>query len=142
MPKRKSSKGGRPTKYNKKLAEEICDRMSNGQSLLEITKDKKMPARASVYKWLGENEWFSDKYAAARDLRGDHMFDEIERWAKDETIDVQRAKLMVDTRKWYLSKMKPKNYGDKVDITSGGEKIESPIALVSFVGEEKDEQAD
>ena len=36
---------------------------------------------------------------------------------------IQRDRLRVDARKWALSKMNPKKYGDKVDVTSGGEKI-------------------
>ena len=29
---------------------------------------------------------------------------------------VQRSKLRVDTRKWYLSKILPKKYGDKINV--------------------------
>jgi hypothetical protein len=28
----------------------------------------------------------------------------------------------VDARKWVAAKLKPKKYGDKIDVTSGGEK--------------------
>jgi hypothetical protein len=36
---------------------------------------------------------------------------------------VNRSKLRVDTRKWLMAKMKPKVYGDKVDVTSDGKQI-------------------
>ena len=54
---------------------------------------------------------------------------------KDETPfvginHVHRDKLRTDVRKWMLSKMVPKKYGDKLDLTSEGEKIEvAPIIL-------------
>ena len=33
---------------------------------------------------------------------------------------IQRARLRVDTRKWMLSKMLPKLYGDKLDVAHSG----------------------
>lgn len=36
---------------------------------------------------------------------------------------VQRAKLRVDTRKWLMSKLSPRKFGDRIDVTSGGEKL-------------------
>ena len=43
------------------------------------------------------------------------------------TEAVQRSKLRVDTRKWLMAKMKPKKYGDTLDLTSGGDKLPAPI---------------
>ena len=40
---------------------------------------------------------------------------------------IQRSRLRVDTRKWYLSKLNPKKYGDKVDVTTKGKEITNPI---------------
>jgi hypothetical protein len=37
---------------------------------------------------------------------------------------VQRAKLRIDTRLKLLAKWNPKKWGDKVDVTSKGEKVE------------------
>lgn len=36
---------------------------------------------------------------------------------------LQRSRLRVDTRKWLMSKLAPKKYGDKVDVTTGGESL-------------------
>ena len=47
---------------------------------------------------------------------------------------VLRSRLRVDTRKWYLSKVLPKKFGEKLDLTSLGDKI-IPI----FGGESKKE---
>lgn len=46
---------------------------------------------------------------------------------------VQARRLQVDTRKWYLSKVLPKLYGDKLDLTSGGEKLPTPILQLTSV---------
>lgn len=125
---------GRPTKYTDQLANDICERLMNGESLASITRDDKMPARSSVHLWLANDKTFSDKYEVARQIQADTYADEMEDIARDEKLDVQRARLIVDTRKWVSSKLKPKKYGDKVDLTSDGEKIQ-PL-LVKFVGDD------
>jgi hypothetical protein len=45
---------------------------------------------------------------------------------KIDNAMVQKQRLRVDTRKWLLSKMAPKKYGDKLEL-SGNE--ESPVAI-------------
>ncbi len=42
---------------------------------------------------------------------------------KSDNARVQAEKLRVDTRTWYLSVLKPKKYGNKVDLTSQGERL-------------------
>ena len=43
---------------------------------------------------------------------------------------IARSRLRVDARKWYLSKLKPKKYGDKLETTiQGGDK---PVNIVSL----------
>jgi hypothetical protein len=134
----------RPSSYTKELAEKICLRICEGESLKQICKDKDMPSRSTVHKWLLEDDKkeFSDKYEFSCNVRTENMFDELQEIADDSTNDymekesddgstyevlnsenIQRSRLRVDVRKWYLSKVLPKKYGDKIDHTSGGEKI-------------------
>ena len=44
-----------------------------------------------------------------------------------DPVAVQRNKLRVDARKWVLSKLAPKKYGDKLELS--GDK-NAPLALV------------
>jgi hypothetical protein len=44
---------------------------------------------------------------------------------------VQRDRLRTDTRRWVMSKMNPGRYGDKLDVTSGGDKLPVPIIDIS-----------
>lgn len=146
---------GRPTLYSDELALTILMRISQGESLLSVCKDKDMPARSTVYLWrLGESGApgdFSDKYTRAREIQAEHLFDEIIDISDDGSNDymtitkgdneynvedrevTNRSKLRVETRKWYISKVVPKLYGDKVDITSDNEKITgNSIVIVDF----------
>lgn len=131
MPKTQKHPGGRPTKYTKELADTICERLAMGESMRTISKDEAMPALSSMFKWLRENKEFSEQYARAKQESADAMAEDILDIADDGTNDymeredggvayngdsVQRARLRVDTRKWLMSKMKPKKYGDKMEV--------------------------
>lgn len=115
---------GRPTIYTEELANNICDRLSKGESLRRICRDDEMPERTTVHLWLLDKNKkdFFNQYAKACDTRADELFDELEEIARTEE-DVSRARLIVDTRKWYLSKVMPKKYGDKMDLTTDGKAL-------------------
>jgi len=131
------NKGGRPSKYSEELAQEICDRIANGESLKHITDGSDMPSRPTVHSWLLTMPEFLNKYEAAKAMQADVFADEMDDIAHNESIDTQRARLIIDTRKWTASKLKPKKYGDKVDLTTDGEKLQ-PI-LVKFIGDDEAE---
>ncbi|KZX61293.1 hypothetical protein A3724_16610 [Alcanivorax sp. HI0033] len=113
----------RPSKYSKALADKICARIAEGESLVRICKDPKMPHRSTVLKWRGENDEFSDKYAHAYEMGADKAFEEMEELAATATPEtVGVVKLQLDARKWTLARKMPKKYGDKVqqEITGAG----------------------
>ena len=94
-----------------------------------------MPVKSTIYLWLTKHQNFSDQYAKAQgdrtwsmaedllEIADDGRNDFMERTAGDETYWVQngealqRSRLRVDTRKWLMSKMLPKKYGDKIEQT-------------------------
>lgn len=120
---------GRPTDFTEELAAHICSEVSSGRSLRSICDDEGMPARSSVFLWMSRNKSFSDQYAKAQVDRATAMAEEILEISDDSSGDffeagegrvapnstaVARDKLKVDTRKWLLSRMDPKRYGDKI----------------------------
>jgi len=115
---------GRPTKYNKKLGTEICKRIAEGESLRTICKGEGMPVISTVMLWVldPEKKEFSEQYARARDLQAEVLFEEALDIA-DQGEDVNRDRLRVDTRKWYVSKVKPKKFGEKLDLTTDGKPL-------------------
>jgi len=120
--------GGRPTKLTEELAVHICERIAQGESLKHITDQEDMPSRTSVHSWLLDknNKWFLDKYEVAREMQADVYADEMDDIAHDQSIDTQRARLIIDTRKWTSSKLKPKKYGDKLEVDAKVENV-TPI---------------
>lgn len=142
---------GRPSIYTLELGLEICRRISGGESVRSLTQSEDMPSGASIYNWLLDSDKldFLEQYARARDTQAELMFDEILEIADDgsndymtitkgkETYNVEdrevtnRSKLRVDARKWYLSKVLPKKFGEKLDLTSDGKAIRGNSIIFS-----------
>ena len=51
-------KRGRPSAYSEKIAEAICDRLVDRESLRAICADPGMPSKATVFRWLASNKEF------------------------------------------------------------------------------------
>lgn len=154
---------GRPSIYTEELANEICNRIAQGESLKRICEsDQDMPNASTVHAWVIEdkgadelgNNGFSNKYARARAIQAENMFDEILDISDDGSNDymtitkgdneynvedrevTNRSKLRVDSRKWYLSKVLPKKFGEKLDVTSDGKQIKgNTIVFTDFSNE-------
>lgn len=130
-------KRGRPCTYDAGIVEQILKRLASGETLRGICRDEGMPPESTVREWaLDDREGFAARYARARHLGAYAMADELLEIADDGRNDwierdggkaldgehVQRSRLRADTRKWLLSKQLPQEFGDKLDVTSKGEK--------------------
>ena len=121
--------------YNEKkrveLINTICKEMAKGRSLRSVLRDEGMPHHTTFFSWIDDNKERLAQYARAREDRADSIFEDMFDIADSQQKDVitledgkevvnhdviQRARLRVDTRKWILSKMQPKKYGDKLEV--------------------------
>jgi hypothetical protein len=117
--------------YTEHMANIICIRLAEGESLNKICKEEGMPDKATVFRWLGSEASFCDKYARARELQAETQFDELIDIVdqppelsyvtdkngglvevKFDSSYVQWMKLRVDTRKWTAARMAPKKYAE------------------------------
>lgn len=112
----------------------ICCGIAHGKALKTILEtEPRMPTRETIYVWLRDDAAFSDKYARAREAQADYYADEVAQIADTEE-DPNRARVRIDARKWAAAKLKPKVYGDKLDITGDlnvklpDEQVESRLA--------------
>ena len=118
MATKPKKKQGRPTKFTQELADLICERMANGETLRSICRDINLPA-STVIEWTMNNKGFSEQYTQARQKQADSYADMI----LDEAFnshDAQIGRLRVDALKWVASKLAPKRYGDKVEVEQTG----------------------
>jgi len=105
----------------------ICDRIIEGESTRTILMEENMPSSRTFWKWLDESEEKVKQYARAKELYSESTFEDIilisDGTDDDLLIDengltqvnhnvIQRDRLRVDSRKWALSKLNPKKYGD------------------------------
>lgn len=119
----------RPSIFTPELADKICEELAAGKSLRSVCASEEMPSLSSVFKWLREDEAFSHQYARAKDESADSYQDKIAEIGDDVLngkYDPQAARVAIDAYKWTASKLKPKKYGDKLEL-SGDE--EAPLAF-------------
>jgi hypothetical protein len=121
---------GRPSVRLPEYVDEICTHIAQGGSLVEWCEPDERPGFSTITQWLREDEEFSAKYAHAREAQGDYFADKVVTTADNcvaDAVEIQKAKLQIDSYKWAAAKRKPKVYGDKsaVDLTSNGKTIDS-----------------
>ena len=120
----------------------VCEHISLGKSVRAIFRDEelkgKLPDRSAFKAWLKEDEEIQAQYARATYERANSIFEDMFDIADDKEGDPARDRLRLDTRKWALSKMYPKKYGDKLDLTSDGEKMEQPAITIINEGKPLD----
>lgn len=117
-------------KYSDELFEKICDKIATSAiGLHQACKENDLHP-SNFYRWIAENEKLRDKYTQARDVQADLLADQIIQLADDKSSDtqagefgevgnaaaIQRSRLQVEARKWIAAKLKPKKYGDKVEV--------------------------
>lgn len=135
-PESDAGKCGRPSSYSDELAEKICARIAEGESLRKICRDEQMPSASTVFAWLADEKHsgFRSKYTHAREVQAELMAEDLIEIADSTAMDtvadengekpnpaaVARDKLRVETRKWIASKLLPKKYGDKVSAELSG----------------------
>ena len=125
-------KRGRPSDYSAEIAEAICDRLVNGESLRAVCADPAMPARATVFRWLASNQEFRQLYVLARQCQAEDLAYEILEIADDSSGDyvkktgadgkvtwvfdkenLAHQRLRIATINRILAWMAPRRYGDQ-----------------------------
>jgi hypothetical protein len=129
----------RPSEFTQEVADAICERLIEGESLRTICAGDDMPGKATVCRWLAKYDEFRDQYARAREMQADILADETldiaddgrNDWMEKQSADGQtvgwqvngeaigRSKLRVEARRWYAGKLAPKRYSDKLQLTDG-----------------------
>jgi hypothetical protein len=144
---------GRKTIFTTELAAKICEHIANGMSLSSIAELRGMPASSTVIQWLAKgdkgDETYSNfvlEYARARSASGDAAYEHIRDYeermqlprlteslvdgrkvmvATPGYLDANVGRTLIDSAKWRASKLKPKVYGDRLELA--GKVATTPI---------------
>lgn len=113
--------------YRVETAIEICKRISRGETLKSICEEPNMPSKSAFLDWVDADfDRLADRYTTARAKLMDHWADEIVAIADDQTAEPNDRRVRVETRKWLMSKLAYRRYGDKL-IHSGDP--ENPLVI-------------
>lgn len=103
---------------SEKQKQTLLQGLTDGLSLRKACEQADIQAPSNVLFWCEQDPAFAEQYARARDIGWRMLADDLHEVADDTSIPADHRRIMVDTRKWMLSKMLPKIYGDKLDITA------------------------
>ena len=117
----------RPSEYNFKLCEEICDEVANGKNVIKILESKEeYPSWPTFRRWKNNNEELRKLYVNSQQDKAIALENEIDdtmQLLRAKEIDPSTANVLIQTLKWKMAKFYPKVFGDKIDHTTDGEKL-------------------
>ena len=136
------------TSYSEEVVSAIFARIAQGESVVSICSDPKMPAQSAFYKWMDSKPELVERYACARKSQANTIFDKMLNVAETTEIGITKKikpegeeitegdmlghrKLKIDTYKWILSKLEPKKYGEKIDIDMTADVTNRNIQVVT-----------
>lgn len=125
----------RPSKYDFKLCEAICDEVREGGHIKQILKKRrKYPSFGTWCKWKRENIELLNLYISANQDKTETIIEkiiELERKVEAGDVDAKTGRLLIDTLKWKAGKFYPKMYGTKasLDITTDGKEITQQVTV-------------
>jgi len=117
----------------RKLTESVFALMEQGTPLGKSCKQIGVP-KACIQRWCADSPEYASQYARAREALLEHWAEEVATIADQDPVQivdqngiarydsaaVQHQRLRVDSRKWLLSKLKPKQYGEKIVTEHSG----------------------
>jgi len=125
----------RPSTYNLETCKTICDDVANGFNIKTVLKSNEAyPTFQTWCNWKRENTELFDLYVKAMQDKSESELEEIDYvrdMLKSGEIEPSAANVLIQTSKWLASKFYPKMFGDKVDLTSGGEKLQTPPSSIN-----------
>ena len=122
----------RPSEYDFELCKTICDEVANGENIISVLTESTYPSWSTFRRWKNENEELRTLYVNSQQDKGialESEIDDIMRSLKGGEMEASIGNVLIQTLKWKMAKFYPKVFGDKVDVTSGGDKISTPTAI-------------
>lgn len=119
----------------RKIADQVIAGMRSGMSAFKACQAAGVD-QSKFNQWLNADPEMASEYARAREDLIERIAQEVldlsdmdvgeQPDGKKDWAAVQKHKLQVDTRKWLLSKLAPKKFGDKLELTGDPDR---PLAI-------------
>ncbi len=101
----------------------ILEGLADGMSAVKISDQAGMPHRRTIERWMETDDAFAAECARARLIGLELQVEAIEDIERDTlagTIDPRAASVVISSKQWRLSKLRPKKYGDRVAVDVAG----------------------
>jgi hypothetical protein len=115
------SRMGRPSEFSDEVAAEILECLSEGLSLSTICSDERLPHRSTIFRWLAARPDFPRSYQLAKEMGCELIAEtalEEALTATPQTAQLER--LRWDARRWHISKLQPRKFGDRTQTEISG----------------------
>ena len=106
------------TKYTVAMSDRLCLTVAEGGTLKKACENEGI-SRDTFYRWKDKYQYLSDSYARARIERTHNLIDSIsdlDAKLLAGKIDPQTHRQLVDSLKWQICKLNPRDYGDRMQI--------------------------
>ena len=120
------TKTAKPERDKAAICQAVLQGMRDGLSAFKACQAAGVP-QSTFNRWVDADAKLAEDYAHAREDLIERMANEVMELADSEVPEtgdgkkdwqaIQKHKLQVDTRKWLLSKLAPKKYGDKLEVS-------------------------
>ena len=123
--------------------EELCDRLGNGETLIELATERGVSAVA-LWKWMNKPE-NKEPYREALQARGVLHAMQTEQYVADmlnKRIDPKTADVAIKASQWMASRLTPDIFGDRraTEITVNDEQSKHLAAVKAKVQARLDDQ--
>ena len=116
--------GREPMPFDQGAADYICEQIADGNSLRKVIREhqaaKNLPGITTIFKWRTSTKALRSSTRAhvmrGRNLSARKSTTSQTRRRTKTLPACRRPKLRIETRKWLMGKVKPKKYGDRVQV--------------------------
>jgi len=129
------TKTAKPERDKDAICQTVLQGMRDGLSAFKACQAAGVP-QSTFNRWVDADAKLAEDYAHAREDLIERMANDVLELADSEVPEtgdgkrdwqaIQQRKLQVDSRKWLLSKLAPKKYGDRLELA--GDK-ENPLQV-------------
>jgi hypothetical protein len=121
-----NTKTAKPERDKDAICQAVLQGMRDGLSAFKACQAAGVP-QSTFNRWVDADAKLAEDYAHAREDLIERMANDVLELADSEVPEtgdgkkdwqaIQKHKLQVDTRKWLLSKLAPKKYGEKLEVS-------------------------
>lgn len=134
---------GAKSSYTPELGEQLAQKIAEGKSIRQISKEPGMPSASTIYLWTTTpSHPFYPLWEAAKRVRletwVENALEVCEGGGEDSSTRVARDRLRLDAIKWYAGKCLPKVYGDNTRLLDA-EGEGPPVLRIEMVPREEAE---